>query len=75
MMPNTPREHFWQAVTHDGFGDRHVDTFPALFDGERLAVERLAPSYLGEHNFDIWTEVAGYEFDAVAEGMGTDLFT
>ncbi len=67
--------NFWQAVQHDGFGARHVDNFPALFDGERLAVERLAPSYLGEHNFDVWTEVAGYEFDEVAEGMGTDLFT
>lgn len=66
---------FWQAVTHGGFGDRHVDTFPALFDGDRLPVKRLAPSYLGEHNFEVWTEVGGFEFDTVAEGMGTNLFT
>ena len=50
-------------------------TFPALLDGERLAVERLSPAYLGEHNFEVWTELAGYEFDAVAEGMGNDLFS
>jgi len=73
--PQHEARGFWQPVTHDGFGDRHVDTFPALIDGERLPVERLAPSYLGEHNFEVWTDVAGYEFDAVAEGMGTDLFT
>jgi crotonobetainyl-CoA:carnitine CoA-transferase CaiB-like acyl-CoA transferase len=72
--PQHAARGFWQAVNHDGFGARHVDTFPALVDGERLAVERLAPAYLGEHNFDVWTDVAGFEFDAVAEGMGTDLF-
>lgn len=66
---------FWQAVHHDGFGPRHVDTFPGLIDGERPLVERLAPTYLGEHNFDVWTEIAGYEFDRVAEGMGNGLFS
>lgn len=66
---------FWNEVAHDGFGPRPVDTFPALIDGERLIPERAAPSYLGEHNFEVWTDVAGYEFDQVAEGIGTDLFT
>jgi len=73
--PQHAARGFWRTVRHDGFGERPVDHFPALFDGERLAVDLTAPSYLGEHNFDVWTEVAGYEFDQVAEGMGTDLFT
>jgi len=67
--------NFWQPVDHAVFGARHVDTFPALIDGERLAVELLAPAYLGEHNFDVWTELGGYEFDAVAEAIGTGLFS
>jgi len=66
---------FWQTVAHDGFGERPVDSFPALIDGQRLVVERAAPAYLGEHNFDVWTDVAGFGFDEVAEGIGNDLFT
>ena len=66
---------FWQAVNHDVFGDRSVDTFPALWDGERLAVERLSPAYLGEHNFEVWTELAGLEMEQVAEGMSDGLFS
>ena len=75
LDPQHRARGFWQAVQHDGFGARHVDTFPALIDGERIAVERLAPSYFGEHNFEVWTEVAGYGFDTVADGIGNDLFT
>ena len=57
------------------FGDRRTDTFPALFDGERLAPQLLSPAYLGEHNFDVWTELAGLDFDDVAEAMGDGLFS
>jgi crotonobetainyl-CoA:carnitine CoA-transferase CaiB-like acyl-CoA transferase len=73
--PQLQARGFWQAVDHDVFGPRHVDTFPAIFDGERLSVERTSPAYFGEHNFEVWTELAGYEFDEVAEGMGNDLFS
>lgn len=73
--PQHAARGFWQAVGHDIFGARHVDTFPALFDGERIGVELLSPAYFGEHNFDVWTELAGYGFDEVAEGMGDGLFS
>ncbi len=66
---------FWQSVTHEVFGERGTDTFPALWDGERLAVERLSPAYLGEHNFEVWTELAGLDMEQVAEGMSDGLFT
>lgn len=66
---------FWQAVTHDIFGERSTDTFPAFWDGERLAVERLSPAYLGEHNFEVWTELAGLEMEEVAAGMSDGLFS
>ena len=65
---------FWQTVTHDIFGERGTDTFPALWDGERLLVERLSPAYLGEHNFEVWTELAGMDVEQVAEGMSDGLF-
>jgi crotonobetainyl-CoA:carnitine CoA-transferase CaiB-like acyl-CoA transferase len=73
--PQHQAREFWQAVHHDVFGARHVDAFPAIYDGQRHAVARLSPAYLGEHNFEVWADVAGYEFDEVAEGMGDGLFS
>ena len=52
-----------------------MDTFPALIDSHRIAVDHLSPAYLGEHNFDVWAEVAGYEFEEVATGMAEGLFS
>jgi len=51
-----------------------ADTFPALWDGERLLNERLSPAYLGEHNFEVWTQLAGLDAEQVAEGMSNGLF-
>lgn len=65
---------FWQSVTHDVYGERSTDTFPALWDGERLPTERLSPAYLGEHNFEVWTELAGLTVEDVAAGMAGGLF-
>jgi crotonobetainyl-CoA:carnitine CoA-transferase CaiB-like acyl-CoA transferase len=65
---------FWEPVTHDGFGDRLSDTYPALWDGRRLPIERLAPAYLGEHNFEVFGELAGMSAEAIAEGIAAGLF-
>lgn len=65
---------FWQTVTHEVFAERGTDTFPALWDGERFQTERLSPAYLGEHNFEIWTELAGLDMEEVAKGMADGLF-
>lgn len=73
--PQHDARSFWQSVQHDHFGASHVDRFPALFDGQPLQNERVAPSYIGEHNFEVWTDIAGFGFDEVAEGIGSDLFT
>ena len=43
-------------------------------DLKRLPIERLSPAYLGEHNFDVWTELAGLEMEQVAEAMSDGLF-
>ncbi|MEC8922419.1 MAG: hypothetical protein VX558_07285, partial [Actinomycetota bacterium] len=56
------------------FGDRTIDTFPALWNGHRLTTNLLSPSYLGEHNFEVWTELADLDFEEVADGVGNGLF-
>ncbi len=66
---------FWKPVTHDVYGERLTDTFPALWDGQRPPVERLAPAYLGEHNFEVYGELAGMSEQEIAEGLGDGLFS
>jgi benzylsuccinate CoA-transferase BbsF subunit len=72
--PQLAARGFWRDVTHDVFGDRTIDTFPALWNGRRLPASALSPSYLGEHNFEVWTQLAGLDFEEVAEGVGNGLF-
>ena len=72
--PQHAARAYWQPVDHAVFGERTVDAFAALWDGQRWTPRHLSPAYLGEHNFEVWTEV-GYEFDEVAEGIGTGLFS
>ena len=73
--PQLAARGFWVDVDHGVFGARRTDTFPAQWNGHRLDNPLLSPTYLGEHNFDVWTELAGLEFDEVAEGMGDGLFS
>ena len=72
--PQLAARGFWRGATHDVFGDRTIDTFPALWNGHRLPASVLSPSYLGEHNFEVWTQLAGLDFEEVAEGVGNGLF-
>lgn len=73
--PQLRSRHFWQTVQHEVFGERVTDTFPAMWDGKRLPVDRLSPAYLGEHNFEVWTQLAGLTSDQVAEAMADGLFS
>jgi crotonobetainyl-CoA:carnitine CoA-transferase CaiB-like acyl-CoA transferase len=73
--PQHQARSFWQPVDHQVFGARSVDRFPALWDSKELSVDLLSPAYLGEHNFDVWTEQGGLDFDEVAEGIGDGLFS
>ncbi|WP_423919375.1 CoA transferase [Candidatus Poriferisodalis sp.] len=72
--PQHAARGFWQPADHAVFGERTVDAFAGLWNGQRWFPRHLSPAYLGEHNFDVWTEV-GYDFDDVAEGIGTGLFS
>ena len=71
--PQHEARGFWQPVDHAVFGERTVDAFAGLWNGQRWFPRHLSPAYLGEHNFDVWTDV-GYDFDEVADGIGTGLF-
>ncbi|MGE0622011.1 MAG: CoA transferase [Pseudomonadales bacterium] len=66
---------YWRPVTHESFGERVADTFPALWDGERPVSEYLSPAFVGQHNFDLWGELADLDPEAIAEGMGDGLFS
>ena len=72
--PQLTARGFWRDVSHPIFGDRTIDTFPALWNGHRLTTNLLSPSYLGEHNFEVWTELADLDFEEVADGVGNGLF-
>ncbi|MFT7601616.1 MAG: crotonobetainyl-CoA:carnitine CoA-transferase CaiB-like acyl-CoA transferase [Acidimicrobiales bacterium] len=73
--PQHQARAFWETGSHDIYGERPHDRFPALFSDSVLEPYLLAPAFLGEANFEVWTEVAGIEAEAVAEGIGTGLFT
>jgi hypothetical protein len=40
-----------------------------------LAPYAPPPSYVGEHNFEVYVELAGFDEVEVAEGMGDGLFS
>ena len=73
--PQLSARGFWRDTEHPIFGDRVVDTFPVLVDGIRPPTTLLSPAYLGEHNFEVWPELADVEVEAVAEGIGNGLFS
>jgi crotonobetainyl-CoA:carnitine CoA-transferase CaiB-like acyl-CoA transferase len=65
---------FWLTADHDNFGPRRHDRFPGTWSDTDLEPYRRAPSYLGEANFDVWTEVAGLDVETVAGGIASGLF-
>ena len=73
--PQLVARGLWREGTHDVFGDRPYDRFPGLWSGTTLEPYLLSPTYVGEHNFEVYTEVAGLEEEFVAEGMADGLFT
>ena len=72
--PQLAARRFWHRVDLAQFGPRLCDRFPALWDGRPLEPDRPAPSYLGEANFEVLTDVAGLEVDEVADGMADGRF-
>jgi crotonobetainyl-CoA:carnitine CoA-transferase CaiB-like acyl-CoA transferase len=66
--------NYWRRVNHEFFGERVADSFPALFDGQRPVSEHLSPAFVGQHNFELWTELADLSPEEIANGMSDGLF-
>lgn len=72
--PQLVARDFWRSADHAVYGTRPYDRFPALWSGTDLEPYLPSGAYIGEHNFDAYGELAGLEFEAIAEGMGDGLF-
>jgi formyl-CoA transferase len=72
--PQLVARQMWRTCDHEVFGERPYDRFPAIWSGMTLEPYLPSPAFIGEHNFDVYTEVAGLGADEVGEGMATGLF-
>ncbi|MEY2432707.1 MAG: hypothetical protein QOC92_2432, partial [Acidimicrobiaceae bacterium] len=73
--PQLVAREVWHTCDHGVFGVRPFDRFPAIWSGSDLEPYRSAPCYVGEHNFEVYPEVAGLDEATVAEGMADGLFS
>jgi benzylsuccinate CoA-transferase BbsF subunit len=73
--PQLVSRGMWHTFDHAGFGVRPFDRFPGLWSDTTLEPYRPAPAYVGEHNFEVYTEIAGLDEASVAEGMASGLFS
>jgi crotonobetainyl-CoA:carnitine CoA-transferase CaiB-like acyl-CoA transferase len=72
--PQLGARHFWRSSEHAVFGERPYDRFPALWSGTDLEPYHLSGAYIGEHNFDVYAELAGLDAETIALGMADGLF-
>jgi crotonobetainyl-CoA:carnitine CoA-transferase CaiB-like acyl-CoA transferase len=72
--PQLAARDFWRTFDHQVFGPRPFDRFPAIWSGTDLEPYMPSPGYLGEHNFDVFTQLAGMSEEDIAVGMGDGLF-
>jgi crotonobetainyl-CoA:carnitine CoA-transferase CaiB-like acyl-CoA transferase len=59
---------------HAVFGPRPFDRFPAIWSGTDLEPYVLSGAYIGEHNFDVYSELAGISEEDIALGIGDGLY-
>ena len=72
--PQLAARDFWRSTDHAAFGKRPHERFPGLWSGTDLEPYVASGAYVGEHNFDVFVELAGLEIEAIADGMGDGLF-
>ena len=65
---------FWRQADHPVFGPRPYDRFPAIWSGTDLEPYLLSGAYVGEHNFEVYTELAGLSDDEIGVAMAEGLF-
>ncbi|HKA04293.1 MAG TPA: CoA transferase, partial [Acidimicrobiales bacterium] len=72
--PQHEARRFWRRAEHPVFGERPYDRFPAIWSSSDLEPYLLSGAYVGEHNFDVYTDLAGMTDDAIGVGMAEGLF-
>jgi crotonobetainyl-CoA:carnitine CoA-transferase CaiB-like acyl-CoA transferase len=70
---HTARE-FFRRAEHAVFGERPYDRFPAVWSGTDLEPYMLSGGFLGEHNFDVYAQLAGLTEEDIAVGIGEGLY-
>ena len=65
----------WHSCDHGVFGERPYDRFPALWSAMDLEPYLPPPSYVGEHNFEVYADLANMDAGEIAEGMADGLFS
>jgi crotonobetainyl-CoA:carnitine CoA-transferase CaiB-like acyl-CoA transferase len=71
--PQLAARDFWRKTNHAVFGERPYDRFPALWSDTDLEPYRLSGA-IGEHNFEVYRDLAGMSEEDIAAGMGDGLF-
>src|SRR5439155_1622492 len=69
-----PNEVYRCGDEHAVFGERPYDRFPGLWSGTDLEPYMLSGAYIGEHNFEVYTELAGMSEEEIAAAMADGLF-
>jgi crotonobetainyl-CoA:carnitine CoA-transferase CaiB-like acyl-CoA transferase len=72
--PQLVARDFWRSNDHAVFGPRPYDRFPAIWSTSDLEPYLLSGAYIGEHNFEVYRDLAGMSEDDIAVGMGDGLF-
>jgi crotonobetainyl-CoA:carnitine CoA-transferase CaiB-like acyl-CoA transferase len=72
--PQLLARDFWRTTDHAVFGTRPYDRFPAVWSTSDLEPYVLSGAFIGEHNFDVYRDLAGLDEDTVAVGMAVGLF-
>lgn len=73
--PQHAARHLWHTRDHPVFGTRPFDRFPAVWSGTSLEPYLPPPAYVGEHNFEVYPELAGVDEEEIAAGMADGLFS
>jgi crotonobetainyl-CoA:carnitine CoA-transferase CaiB-like acyl-CoA transferase len=72
--PQLLAREFWRSHDHAVFGTRPYDRFPALWSDTDLEPYLPSGAFIGEHNFEVYRELAGISEEDIAAGMGDGLF-
>ncbi|HET6920617.1 MAG TPA: CoA transferase [Jiangellaceae bacterium] len=72
--PQLLARDFWQTTDHAVFGKRPYDRFPAPWSTTDLQPYLLSGAYIGEHNFEVYRDLAGISENDIATAMADGRF-